>query len=145
MAPGSSRRTGAHRARSLGRQLKAKRRRPDLDEIHADLRPGSAARLREPDPDLPGAGRHRCLHCARCFVDAKSRTEHLRSKAHKKRLKQLSEEPYTQEEAERAAGMGSYIPPKKVEVCMQPLDEMEESTVTFTGQAGLPSGPSENL
>lgn len=42
------------------------------------------------------------------------------------RLKQLSEEPYTQEEAERAAGMGSYIPPKKVRVQTQPLDEALE-------------------
>lgn len=40
------------------------------------------------------------------------------------RLKQLREAPYTQEEAERAAGMGSYIPPKKVEVQTQPLDEV---------------------
>lgn len=43
-----------------------------------------------------------------------------------RRLKQLSEEPYTQEEAERAAGMGSYIPPKKVHVQTQPLDEAVE-------------------
>ncbi|PKK17478.1 hypothetical protein A306_00000436 [Columba livia] len=48
----------------------------------------------------------------------------FRSKVHKKRLKQLREAPYTQEEAERAAGMGSYIPPKKVEVQTQPLDEV---------------------
>ena len=39
------------------------------------------------------------------------------------RLKQLREEPYTQAEAERAAGMGSYIPPKTVEVKTQPLEE----------------------
>lgn len=42
------------------------------------------------------------------------------------RLKQLREAPYTQEEAERAAGMGSYIPPKKVEVQTQPLEESTE-------------------
>lgn len=42
------------------------------------------------------------------------------------RLKQLREAPYTQEEAERAAGMGSYIPPKKVEVQTQPLEEVAE-------------------
>lgn len=42
------------------------------------------------------------------------------------RLKQLREAPYTQEEAERAAGMGSYIPPKKVEVQTQPLEEATE-------------------
>lgn len=42
------------------------------------------------------------------------------------RLKQLREEPYTQAEAERAAGMGSYIPAKKVEVHTQPLEEEAE-------------------
>ena len=39
------------------------------------------------------------------------------------RLKQLREEPYTQAEAERAAGMGSYVPPKVVEVKTQPIEE----------------------
>ena len=68
-AMGRSRRTGAHRAHSLARQMKAKRRRPDLDEIHRDLRLQVAARPRpdpsaEPDPDLPGGGLHRCLACA---------------------------------------------------------------------------------
>ena len=31
----------------------------------------------------------------------------------------METEPYTQEEAERAAGMGCYIAPKKVEVLLQ--------------------------
>ena len=35
------------------------------------------------------------------------------------RLKELSIEPYTQEEAERAAGMGSYIAPKHIVVKTQ--------------------------
>lgn len=66
MSPRSSRRTGAHRAHSLARQAKTKRRRRDLDEIHADLEPGRAARLlrQEPDPDLPGCAQFYCLHCA---------------------------------------------------------------------------------
>lgn len=68
-AMGRSRRTGAHRTHSLARQMKAKRRRPDLDEIHRELRPQVSARPRpdpgaEPDPDLPGGGLHRCLACA---------------------------------------------------------------------------------
>uniref|UniRef100_A0A8C9MWM3 Zinc finger protein 593 n=1 Tax=Serinus canaria TaxID=9135 RepID=A0A8C9MWM3_SERCA len=62
----------------------------------------------------------------RYFVDLNSMKEHFRSKVHKKRLKQLREAPYTQEEAERAAGMGSYVPPKKVEVQTQPLEEVTE-------------------
>lgn len=68
-AMGRSRRTGAHRAHSLARQMKAKRRRPDLDEIHRELRPQGPGRAKmppdaEPDPDLPGDGLHRCLACA---------------------------------------------------------------------------------
>ncbi|XP_038614300.1 zinc finger protein 593 [Tachyglossus aculeatus] len=118
---GRSRRTGAHRAHSLARQMKGKRRRPDLDEIHRELWTHEA----RPDPDLPGSGQHYCLACARYFVDAKSLKSHFKSKDHRKRLKQLSEEPYTQEEAERAAGMGSYVPPRRVEV---PDQQMEESS-----------------
>lgn len=50
----------------MARQLKTKRRRRDLDEIHGDLRPENAARLlrQEPDPDLPGCAQFYCLHCA---------------------------------------------------------------------------------
>uniref|UniRef100_A0A8C0Q4T0 Zinc finger protein 593 n=1 Tax=Canis lupus familiaris TaxID=9615 RepID=A0A8C0Q4T0_CANLF len=87
---GRARRTGAHRARSLARQMKAKRRRPDLDEIHRELRPQVPARSRpdpasEPDPDLPGGGLHRCLACARYFIDSATLKTHFRSKDHKKR------------------------------------------------------------
>uniref|UniRef100_A0A4W2F937 Zinc finger protein 593 n=1 Tax=Bos indicus x Bos taurus TaxID=30522 RepID=A0A4W2F937_BOBOX len=87
---GRSRRTGAHRAHSLARQMKAKRRRPDLDEIHRELRPQVATRPRpdpgaEPDPDLPGGGLHRCLACARYFIDSANLKTHFRSKDHKKR------------------------------------------------------------
>lgn len=49
--------------------MKAKKRRPDLDEIHRELRPQGLPRPKpepdaEPDPDLPGGGLHRCLACA---------------------------------------------------------------------------------
>uniref|UniRef100_A0A9L0TBK1 Zinc finger protein 593 n=1 Tax=Equus caballus TaxID=9796 RepID=A0A9L0TBK1_HORSE len=89
-AMGRSRRTGAHRTHSLARQMKAKRRRPDLDEIHRELRPQVSARPRpdpgaEPDPDLPGGGLHRCLACARYFIDSATLKTHFRSKDHKKR------------------------------------------------------------
>lgn len=35
-------------------------------------------------------------------------------------MKALQTEPYTQEEANRAAGMGSYIAPKKFDIKTQP-------------------------
>ncbi|KAM7331607.1 hypothetical protein ACRRTK_008315 [Alexandromys fortis] len=112
---GSSRRTCAHRAHSLARQMKTKKGRPDLGEIHRELRPQGLPRAKleldtEPDPDLPGGSLHRCLACARYFIDSANLKTHFRSKDHKKRRKQLSIEPYSQEEAERAAGMGSYVP-----------------------------------
>ena len=45
------------------------------------------------------------------------------------RLKALETEPYTQKEAEAAAGMGSYQKPKIKKVFTQPLkDEVEENT-----------------
>lgn len=39
------------------------------------------------------------------------------------RIKALQKEPYTQEEADRAAGMGSYKEPKKVAVETQSIKE----------------------
>ncbi|KAK2496552.1 hypothetical protein MC885_016547 [Smutsia gigantea] len=130
-AMGRSRRTGSHRAHSLARQMKAKRRRPDLDEIHGELRPQVPARPRpdpgsEPDPDLPGGGLHRCLACARYFIDSANLKTHFRSKDHKKRLKQLSLEPYSQKEAERAAGMGSYVPPQRLALPTEVSTEVPE-------------------
>ena len=47
------------------------------------------------------------------------------------RLKQLSVEPYSQEEAERAAGMGSYVPPQRLAVPTEvstAIPEMDTST-----------------
>ncbi|XP_003934871.1 zinc finger protein 593 [Saimiri boliviensis] len=128
---GRSRRTGAHRAHSLARQMKAKRRRPDLDEIHRELLQQGPARPQpdpdaEPDPDLPGGGLHRCLACARYFIDSANLKTHFRSKDHKKRLKQLSVEPYSQEEAERAAGMGSYVSPRRLAVPTEVSTEVPE-------------------
>ncbi|XP_004850696.1 zinc finger protein 593 [Heterocephalus glaber] len=128
---GRSRRTGAHRAHSLARQMKAKRRRPDLDEIHRELRPQGPTRPRPdqdtvPDPDLPGGGLHRCLACTRYFIDSANLKTHFRSKDHKKRLKQLTVEPYSQEEAERAAGMGSYVPPQRLALPTEVSTEVPE-------------------
>jgi bud site selection protein 20 len=48
---------------------------------------------------------------SRYFIDSNSLKDHNKSKTHKRRLKDLLVEPYSQEEAERAAGMGSYIKP----------------------------------
>ena len=44
------------------------------------------------------------------------------------RLKALETEAYTQEEAERAAGMGSYIPPKHLGKVSTQTKEMDTGT-----------------
>uniref|UniRef100_A0A4X2LRF6 Zinc finger protein 593 n=1 Tax=Vombatus ursinus TaxID=29139 RepID=A0A4X2LRF6_VOMUR len=128
-----SRRTGTHRAHSLASQLKAKRRRPDQDEIHRDLRPDSATCRpqpnTEPDPDLPGGGHHRCPACARYFIDTARQKNRLKSKDHQRKLKQLTVEPYGQEEAGQAAGMGSYMPPRWLAVPTDVSTEISDMEV----------------
>ena len=52
--------------------------------------------------------------------------KHFTSKVHKRRLKALEDEPYSIEESERAAGMGSYIPPKKRKMTTQETKKMED-------------------
>lgn len=51
--------------------------------------------------------------------------DHFRTKLHKKRIKELRFEPYSIEEAERAAGFGSYIAPKERVVVTQPTNVEE--------------------
>ena len=49
-------------------------------------------------------------------MDLQALSVHLRSKIHRRRLKELRTEPYTQEEAEAAAGMGQFVAARSVEV-----------------------------
>ncbi|XP_023690450.1 zinc finger protein 593 [Paramormyrops kingsleyae] len=125
---GKSKQTGNHKSdkkKNIAKTWKTKRRTKDLDQIHDDMKPDNAARLlkQEPDYDVTGCAQFYCLHCARYFVDLKTMKEHFKTKVHKKRLKELRVEPYTQAEAERAAGMGSYVPPQSVHVQTQPVEE----------------------
>lgn len=90
----------------------------------------NAAKLKsqECDMDLPGAGRYYCIQCARYFVEEKALKDHMRSRVHRKKVKMLREVPYTTEEAERAAGMGSYtLTSTKPQL---PVNEDEEMTNT---------------
>ncbi|XP_030075278.1 zinc finger protein 593 [Microcaecilia unicolor] len=127
-----SKKIGNHKSdkkKNISKLWKTKRRVKDLDQIHQDMKPENAQKLlhQEVDYDVTGNAQHYCLHCARYFADFRSLKDHFKTKVHKRRLKQLREEPYTQEEAERAAGMGSYIPPRKVEVTTQIIEGEEMS------------------
>ncbi|CAF0790680.1 unnamed protein product [Brachionus calyciflorus] len=106
----------------LHKIYKTKRKTKDHDQIHVDLKIKNAYELlnQSVDNDVPGAAQNYCVHCARYFVDEKALKEHFRTKLHKRRMKALETEPYTQEEAKRAAGMGSYVAPKKFEIKTQP-------------------------
>ncbi len=52
--------------------------------------------------------------CARYFVEEEALAHHLRTKLHKKRMRVLKDTPYSQAEADQAAGMGSYTIQHKV-------------------------------
>lgn len=88
-----------------------KNRGRDLDRIQADVADMAAGKpapfLRElhDTVDLPGAGEHYCVSCARHFVDAATMALHVRTKDHKKQAKRVAGETYTQKDAEAAAGM----------------------------------------
>jgi bud site selection protein 20 len=63
------------------------------------------------DDDLPGLGLFYCTPCARHFIDSQALEEHMSSKVHKRRLKDVAQEQYTQAEADAAAGKTKEILP----------------------------------
>ncbi|KAI9670196.1 MAG: Bud site selection protein 20 [Alyxoria varia] len=87
---------------------KTRRRARDVDQVYADLRDSkhlSQHRDTKAAEDLPALGQHYCVECAKWFEGDRSLLQHRRGKPHKRRLRQLKEEPYTQKEAEAAAGL----------------------------------------
>uniref|UniRef100_A0A7S3GBK9 C2H2-type domain-containing protein n=1 Tax=Palpitomonas bilix TaxID=652834 RepID=A0A7S3GBK9_9EUKA len=78
-----------------------------VDKAREDLQPRKLAKsMTTFDPDLPGGGRYFCPETSRHFETAEALETHKKTKAFKKRLKELKEEPYTHEEAMMAGGMG---------------------------------------
>eukprot|EP00656_Telonema_subtile_P014047 TRINITY_DN1714_c0_g1_i2.p1 TRINITY_DN1714_c0_g1~~TRINITY_DN1714_c0_g1_i2.p1 ORF type:complete len:132 (-),score=38.45 TRINITY_DN1714_c0_g1_i2:264-659(-) len=100
---------------------KTKWYKKDVDQVHAELKKGSDAvtymdnGIQRPlpevdeagfgDVDLPAGGAFYCVETDRHFVSEDALEKHKRSKGYKRRVKQLKEEPYSQAEADRAAGM----------------------------------------
>jgi hypothetical protein len=54
---------------------------------------------------LPGGGRFYCPETARHFINANALAAHKKTKEYKKRCRELQKTPYSQEEADRAAGL----------------------------------------
>ncbi|KAL5121111.1 hypothetical protein ACEQ8H_000962 [Pleosporales sp. CAS-2024a] len=93
--------------RGQASKKKTRRHTRDLDQIHADLRDDKhRAQFKDAKPaeDLPGLGQYYCTECAKFFESAFNLGAHQKAKVHKRRVKQLGEEPYSQKEAD--AGMG---------------------------------------
>ncbi|CAZ82689.1 unnamed protein product [Tuber melanosporum] len=92
------------------RRSKTKRRTRDMDQVHSDLRdPKQLAQLKAlvPDEDKPGLGQFHCVECAKYFESEWNMVQHRRGKNHKRRVRLLKEEPYSQKEADAAAGIGT--------------------------------------
>ena len=91
----------------------------DLDQIDATLQAQDKVDqllTQQIDYEKTGLGQFYCVHCDKYFIDANAFKAHIKSKAHKRRLHALKVEPYSLEEAMRAAGMGSYVKPAQREV-----------------------------
>ncbi|BFZ10303.1 hypothetical protein BsWGS_13342 [Bradybaena similaris] len=117
---GRYRRKKMHKGdKPLKEKYRTKRRTRDLDLIHDDMKVAGAVLNQTLDLDKPGGAQFYCLHCAKYFISDKALSDHFKSKPHKRRLKALEVEPYCQAEANRAAGMGSYVAPKPVSVTSQ--------------------------
>ncbi|RUS18431.1 hypothetical protein BC937DRAFT_88782 [Endogone sp. FLAS-F59071] len=96
-----------HGIRDVSRAMRTRAFVKMLDQVHEDLKPDNAAKLtNQPiDADIPGLGQHYCISCAKHFTNSVALSDHYRGKNHKRRLKQLKDEPYTQKEAEAAVGL----------------------------------------
>lgn len=90
------------------RRIKTKRMTRALDQIYSDLRSPrhlSLHKSSKPAEDLPGLGQWYCIECAKYFEGENNFEQHKRGKNHKRRVRMLREEPYTQKDAEAAVGL----------------------------------------
>jgi len=85
--------------------LLTKNRPKDLDQIQDEMKTLDPNNM-PIDPDLPGLGQFYCITCARHFINAVTLAVHNKTKPHKRKIKLALEKPYSQAEADAAAGMG---------------------------------------
>ena len=95
-----------------GAKSKKKTRRytRDLDQITLDLidasHPKQHQNYKGAFEDLPAAGQHYCIECAKWFDSEVNLQGHRKSKVHKRQVKLLKNGAHTQREAEEAVGLG---------------------------------------
>jgi len=115
----------------LKKNWRTKRMTRHLDQIDSDLAPENAKKLLSQPVDLDKSGNAQfyCVHCAKYMIDQRAFQDHVKGKPHKRRLHALKTEPYTIEESERAAGMGSYRAPQKRKMETMMPKAVEESEI----------------
>jgi len=89
-------------------KTKTRRRLRDIDQIKADLQSPRHLELykqTKATEDLPDLGRHYCIECAKWFESETNLVAHRKGKPHRRQVKQLREEAYTQKEADAAVGL----------------------------------------
>ena len=109
------RRNNTARNKQYRKARGTKRRIKDMDQIAEDLKVPEKYLHQEKDDELPGQGQFYCIPCARYFISEIAIKAHLVSKEHKKRAKRTKEIPYSQEEADRAGGLGRASTSTKME------------------------------
>ncbi|KAH3903235.1 Bud20p SCDLUD_000856 [Saccharomycodes ludwigii] len=119
------------------KRYKTKRRTKDLDLIYNELVDQNKVQqlLNQPlDETKPGLGQHYCIHCAKyCETRAALKT-HLKSKIHKRRVKELKAVPYTQEVADAAAGLNLNNFLNRVEQIKQKKEPVKENNEVLLKQ-----------
>ncbi|QLL31824.1 hypothetical protein HG536_0B06920 [Torulaspora globosa] len=111
------------------KRYKTKRRTRDLDLIYDDLANKDRIQhlLNQPlDETKPGLGQHYCIHCAKYLETAIALKTHLKSKRHKRRVKELKGVPYTQEVSDAAAGLNLQKFLNRVEQIKGPVGQEKE-------------------
>lgn len=95
----------------VSRAMRTRARTLDHDQRHDNvINAAKREALEFPtslDPDKAGLGMFYCIECDRHFPNSNDREAHVASKQHKRVAKRVREEaPYTQADADRAAGIG---------------------------------------
>ncbi|KAJ8098215.1 hypothetical protein POJ06DRAFT_147143 [Lipomyces tetrasporus] len=111
------------------RRSKTKRRTRDLDQVHQDLSSEASVQKLSNQPldeSKPGLGQYYCIECAKYFETDFAKTVHRRGKNHKRRVRMLKEQPYSQAEADAASGLGVEKYMRFVETYEQAKMEKEE-------------------
>jgi hypothetical protein len=97
----------------------------DIDQIQDDIKKensvGKAMQF-DHDEDLPGMGQFYCTPCGRHFTDQATKDAHCATKVHKRRLKDIAQEQYSQAEADRGSGKTKEIlPPAHPELSLKKM------------------------